>query len=86
MDMLDLCPEKVENYEEKLRNIYTEHIHVDEEIRYCLEGSGYFDVRDNDDRWVRIWIKAGKTGLTFQLIFGTDGASGNGLHELRQPP
>ncbi|KAK9287718.1 hypothetical protein L1049_016157 [Liquidambar formosana] len=59
MDMLDLCPEKVENYEEKLRNFYTEHIHADEEIRYCLEGSGYFDVRDNDDRWVRIWIKAG---------------------------
>ncbi|KAE8698282.1 1,2-dihydroxy-3-keto-5-methylthiopentene dioxygenase 1 [Hibiscus syriacus] len=59
MDLLDLCPEKVANYEEKLRNFYTEHIHADEEIRYCLEGGGYFDVRDKDDRWVRIWIKAG---------------------------
>ncbi|KAF3618591.1 1,2-dihydroxy-3-keto-5-methylthiopentene dioxygenase 4 [Capsicum annuum] len=57
-DLLDLCPEKVENYEQKLKNFYTEHIHADEEICHCLEGSGYFDVRDKGDCWIRIWMKA----------------------------
>ncbi|KAJ6321696.1 hypothetical protein OIU77_011717 [Salix suchowensis] len=59
MDLLDICPEKVADFKEKLKNFYTEHIHADEEIRYCLEGSAYFDVRDKYDRWIRIWIKAG---------------------------
>ncbi|KAL0906966.1 hypothetical protein M5K25_025501 [Dendrobium thyrsiflorum] len=59
MDFLELGPGKVENYEEKLKNFYREHMHADEEIRYCLEGGGYFDVRDKGDSWIRIRIKEG---------------------------
>ena len=36
-----------------------QHIHDAEEIRYILDGSGYFDVRNKDDKWVRVHIKKG---------------------------
>jgi 1,2-dihydroxy-3-keto-5-methylthiopentene dioxygenase len=34
-------------------------VHDAEEIRFILSGSGYFDVRNLDDVWVRIHVKKG---------------------------
>ena len=37
----------------------TEHMHPDEEIRMCVKGSAYFDVRDPNDEWIRVHLVPG---------------------------
>ena len=48
-----------ETYDENINIFYEQHMHEDEEIRYILQGAGHFDIRDTDDRWVRMRVEGG---------------------------
>jgi 1,2-dihydroxy-3-keto-5-methylthiopentene dioxygenase len=55
-DVCEISKETLPNYDERLKIFFTEHIHSDEEIRFVVEGSGYFDLRDVNDKWIRVEV------------------------------
>jgi len=58
-DVMTIHPDLLPGYETKIKAFFKEHIHDAEEIRYIIAGSGFFDVRDPLDRWIRIHVKKG---------------------------
>jgi len=43
----------------RVDSFWNEHFHEFDTIRYIVNGSGYFDLRDVNDEWVRFSVKTG---------------------------
>ncbi len=59
----------IPNLKEKLDTFKTEHLHYDEEIRFMIEGGGYFDCKDEKARTLSVWLVL----ISFVANVRTDG-------------
>jgi len=57
-DIVELRPE-TPGLEAICAKFADEHLHTDEEVRFVLAGEGVFDIRDNEDRWMRVTVEPG---------------------------
>jgi 1,2-dihydroxy-3-keto-5-methylthiopentene dioxygenase len=57
-DIIELAP-STPNLEAICAKFVDEHHHDEDEVRFVLEGEGIFDIRSEDDRWMRIVVQPG---------------------------
>ncbi|XP_055331501.1 acireductone dioxygenase-like [Paramacrobiotus metropolitanus] len=60
-DIIDVSPKGLgDKFDALMRMFYDEHIHGDDEVRFVLDGNGYWDVRDvQTDQWIRLVFEKG---------------------------
>ena len=57
-DLVELSPE-TPNLETICAKFDKEHLHTDDEVRFVVEGEGYFDIRSKADRWMHVFVGPG---------------------------
>ncbi|XP_002960546.2 1,2-dihydroxy-3-keto-5-methylthiopentene dioxygenase [Selaginella moellendorffii] len=58
-EVLTLCRESTQDFDAKVQGFFKEHTHSQEEVRFILDGSGYWDIRDFDGKWIRFAVGKG---------------------------
>ena len=57
-DIIELKP-STPDLEAICAKFVDEHHHDEDEVRFVLEGEGIFDIRSEDDRWMRVVVQKG---------------------------
>jgi 1,2-dihydroxy-3-keto-5-methylthiopentene dioxygenase len=57
-DIIELGPE-TPNLDAICAKFVDEHFHDDDEVRFVIEGEGIFDIRSNEDQWMRVLVEKG---------------------------
>ena len=73
-DIVEVFPHTLEDFDYWIKRFATEHHHPDSEVRFALSGKGYFEVRSQDDQWIRIEVVAGDflilpSGIFHRFVF-----------------
>jgi 1,2-dihydroxy-3-keto-5-methylthiopentene dioxygenase len=56
MDQVKMWPE-MPNFDVLCQKFVGEHLHTDDEVRFVLAGSGVFEIRSKDDRWMKVTVE-----------------------------
>ncbi len=47
------------NFDALCQKFVGEHLHTDDEVRFVLQGSGVFEIRSGEDRWMKVIVEQG---------------------------
>ncbi len=56
MDQVKMWAE-MPNFDALCQKFVGEHLHTDDEVRFVLSGSGVFEIRSLDDRWMKVLVE-----------------------------
>jgi len=56
MDQVRMWAE-MPNFQALCDKFVGEHLHTDDEVRFVLSGSGVFEIRSQDDKWMKIIVE-----------------------------
>jgi 1,2-dihydroxy-3-keto-5-methylthiopentene dioxygenase len=58
LDQVGMKPD-MPNFDALCQKFVGEHLHTDDEVRFVLQGSGVFEIRSENDKWMKVIVEPG---------------------------